>query len=105
MIQRARQLVLAAHQGIEMNLNIHILELRQGGIGQGIEGLAGRVRDQVNMKFFLHKLSRSLHGDSEAQPSIPSVRARTGVPQGTSVHDKRMTRIAFRDSLARVALP
>ena len=71
MIQSARQLVLAAHQSIEMDLNVDILELRQGRVGQCIEGLAGRIREQVNMKFFLHRLSQSLHGDSEAWASIP----------------------------------
>ena len=56
-----------------MDLDIDIFELRQGGIGQRIEGLARRIRDQVNMKFFLHRSSQSLHFDSEASPvHLPS---------------------------------
>jgi hypothetical protein len=59
----------------------------------------------VNMEFFLHRQFGLLHGDSEAPSSIPHARAQRDVPDGMAVHDRRMTRIAFRDSLARLAFP
>ena len=61
MIQGAVELMFAAHQGIGMDLHIHAFELGQRGIGHGVEGLAGGVRDQMNMEFLLHKSSRLLH--------------------------------------------
>ena len=66
--------VLAAHQGIKVELDINILELRQGGVGQRVEGLTGRVRNQVDMKFFLHRLSRLLHAHSEDPSFFPPPR-------------------------------
>ena len=48
--------MFAAHQGVGMNLNIDALELGQRGIDDGIQGFAGGVRHQMDMKFLLHKL-------------------------------------------------
>jgi hypothetical protein len=38
-----------------MNLDIHILELRQGRVDHGIKGLAGGVGDQMQVEFLIHK--------------------------------------------------
>ena len=48
--------MLAAHQGIGMDLDIDAFELGQRRIDDGVQGLAGGVRDQMDMKFLLHKL-------------------------------------------------
>ena len=40
-------------------MHIHILELGERGIGHGVEGFAGGVRDQVNVKFVIHRSIRN----------------------------------------------
>ena len=55
MIQGAGQLVVAAHQGIGVDMDIHILELGQRGIGHGMQGFTGGIRYQVNVKFMIHR--------------------------------------------------
>ena len=39
-----------------MDLDIDIFELGQRRIGHGVQGLAGGVRHQMDMKFLIHKL-------------------------------------------------
>ena len=56
MIDGALQLMLASHQGIGMDLDIHAFELGQRRIGDGVQGFTGGVRHQMDMKFLLHKL-------------------------------------------------
>jgi hypothetical protein len=38
-----------------MKLDIDILELRQGRVDHGVEGLAGGIGDQMEVEFLIHK--------------------------------------------------
>jgi hypothetical protein len=38
-----------------MHHDIDILELRQGRIGHSVQGLAGGVRHQMDVKFMIHR--------------------------------------------------
>ena len=71
MIQRPTQLMLAAHQGIGMNLDIDILELGEGGVDHGVEGFAGRIRNQVNMEFLIHKTVQFVHRHRQFRRNSP----------------------------------
>ena len=55
MIQRPGELGFRPHQGIGMHHDIDIIELGQGGIGHGMQGFAGGVRNQMDMKFMIHR--------------------------------------------------
>jgi hypothetical protein len=37
-----------------MDLDVGAFELGHRGVGDGVQGLAGGVRDKVDMKFLLH---------------------------------------------------
>jgi hypothetical protein len=38
-----------------MDHHVDILELRKRSIGDGVQGLAGRIRDQVNVILAIHR--------------------------------------------------
>jgi hypothetical protein len=42
-----------------MDHHLDIFELGQGGIGHGMQGLAGGIRHQVNVKFMIHSSVRN----------------------------------------------
>ena len=55
MIHRALKLVVAPHQGIGMDLDIDAFELGQRRVDDGVQGLAGGIRDKMNMEFLTHR--------------------------------------------------
>jgi hypothetical protein len=57
MFQRTFQLALAADKRVEMFVDGHTFELREGGARNRVQGFAGRVGDQMDMEFPAHRFT------------------------------------------------
>ena len=56
-IYRPQKLTRAAHQRIGMLLNVEAFKLGKRSLGYGMEGLAGRIRNKMEMKYFTHRFA------------------------------------------------
>ena len=73
MIQGAGQLCLGPYKGIGMDHDIDIVELCQGRIGHGMQGFAGGIRNQMDMKLMIHRSYPTLRPGCV----LPGVKAQT----------------------------
>jgi hypothetical protein len=55
MVQSPGELGLRPHQGIGMDHHLDIIELSQSRIGHGVQGFAGGIRNQMDVKFMIHR--------------------------------------------------
>jgi hypothetical protein len=66
LFDRAIQLLAAADKDIGMLFDVHPLELRERCLGDGIERLARRIGEQVDVEIVTHKFMLRLYTDQRS---------------------------------------